>query len=142
MNTAVPGTRTGGRAASDFTKSSGDSAPSRNRELRMKRPLRHVVISVKTTPAMTSGNHPPSTILKRFATRNDRSGMRNAIVIAPAVSRLQPRRSRATTYASTVVMIIVMLTATPYAPARFDELRKPRTSAIVATITLQFTAGM
>ena len=39
-------------------------------------------------------------------------------------------------------MIIVMLTATPYAPARFEELRKLTTSTIVATITAQFTAGM
>ena len=58
------------------------------------------------------------------------------------MSALQCSRSRATTYARIVVMIIVVLTATPYAPARFDELRKPTTSTIVATISAQFTDGM
>ncbi len=39
-------------------------------------------------------------------------------------------------------MIIVVLTATPYAAARLLEVRKPRTSAMVANMTAQFTEGM
>jgi hypothetical protein len=38
-------------------------------------------------------------------------------------------------------MIIVVVTAMPYAAARFVELRKARTSAMVAAINPQFAAG-
>ncbi len=39
-------------------------------------------------------------------------------------------------------MTIVVVTATPYAAARLSDDWKPRTRAMQATISAQFTAGM
>src|SRR5260221_79515 len=96
----------------------------------------------KTIDATSRGNQPPSAILARFAPRNATSGIRKAMVTNDANATLHRRRSRATTYARIVVMIIVVLTARPYAPARLVELRKPITSAIVQNISAQLTDGM
>ncbi len=48
---------------------------------------------------------------------------------------------RTTTNASTVSIASVPVTAMPYAAARFDDVRKPITSANTATNRSQFTAG-
>jgi len=40
-----------------------------------------------------------------------------------------------------VVIAIVAVTASPYAAARFDEVRKPMTNAVQHTSSSQFMAG-
>ena len=57
-------------------------------------------------------------------------------------ARLQPQTWRAITYASTVVITIVLVTAMPYAAASALEERKRARCAIVAIISAQFTSGM
>lgn len=41
-----------------------------------------------------------------------------------------------------VVMSMVIVTATPYAAARFDEVQKATTSVRQASMSSQFTSGM
>ena len=63
-------------------------------------------------------------------------------VTSPAFHTLQPHRSRVTTYASSVVMTIVVVTAMPYAAARLVDERNPSTSPTVAIINIQLISGM
>jgi hypothetical protein len=50
--------------------------------------------------------------------------------------------NRMTKKVSSVSTSMVAVTATPYAPARFDEEPKPTTAAITAAHSSQFTEGM
>ncbi len=63
-------------------------------------------------------------------------------MISTARHRLHRHNSRATTKASSVVMTIVIVTAIPYAAARFVDERKPNTSPTVAIISIQLISGM
>ena len=71
-----------------------------------------------------------------------RSTARNSTVAAPASGAGRRQPSRMTNQVSTVVISIVSVTATPYAPASADELPKPSTAATTPTSSAQFTAGM
>ena len=62
---------------------------------------------------MASGTQPPCRILSAFEPRNAASMMSSTAVSDPAVHRLQPHTCRATTYASTVVIVIVAVIAMP-----------------------------
>jgi hypothetical protein len=79
----------------------------------MRRPVFHVVMTVKTTPATTSGNQPPCGILSRLAPQNARSTTRNAAASAIAAARLHRQRERATTAKRIVVNTMSVVTATP-----------------------------
>ena len=95
-----------------------------------------------TSAATSSGNQPPYSILIRFAPKKIRSTAKNTPVTDPAFNRLQPHRSRVTTYASNVVITIVVVTAMPYAAARFVDDSKPSTRPTVANMSSQLISGM
>ena len=106
-----------------------------------RRPVRHVVITAKTTAPTTRGNHPPTGILNRLAVRKPTSTVRKPAHTAAATPVRHRKRLRRATYSRTVVMTMVAVTAVPYAAARPVDDRKPMTSATQATVRDQFTAG-
>ena len=77
------------------------------------RPRFQVESTAKMNPPATSGNQPPSATLTRFAERKERSTARKAKVSGQTTQRDQRHRSRATRWKSSVVMVIVPVTAMP-----------------------------
>ena len=77
-----------------------------------------------------------------LAPKNARSIVRKTPTTPTIFSADHPQRSRATTMNIVDVMVIVEITAMPYAAARFDDDSNPSTSRMHATISIQFTAGM
>ncbi len=111
--TAVPGTRRcGWRAMEPMNRSMG-SSPRRVRARSSMRPCCHVVITMNTTTAMTSGTQPPLGTLRMLAAKNAKSIARNSIVSPMATRRGQCHRSLITAYRRMVVMTMVEVTATP-----------------------------
>src|SRR5207244_8753069 len=102
---------------------------------------RQVVITVKMIVASPTGTQPPDAIFTRLAARNEASKRRNRATSDPAAARDQRQRSRATTKNSSEVIVIVPATAMPYAFAIADDLRKPSTRAMQATIRIRLTCG-
>ena len=90
--------------------------------------------------AAASGNQPPSSTFTRFAPKNEASTTRKSTVRGCAFQRGQRHRSRMTRWKRSVVMIIVPVTAMPYAAASAKDDLKPRTSAgIAVTGTMMVT---
>jgi hypothetical protein len=79
----------------------------------MPRPVLHVVITVKTTAAMTSGNQPPLGILSRLAPQKPRSTTRKTAQSAATAGRRHFQSVRATTAKRMVVNTMSVVTATP-----------------------------
>ena len=73
MKTAVPGTRIGGVGVTAAMKSSSGTARAVIRSAMIRRPVFHVVISVKMNVPTMSGNQPPWTIFSRLAPKKARS---------------------------------------------------------------------
>ena len=106
-----------------------------------RRPVRQVDIKVKTPSPITSGNQPPWGILNRFAPRKAESTTNNGKVTPIALGQDQFHRTLATTRKSTVVMNMVIVTATPYAAARPDEDPKAITRPTAAIARTQLMWG-
>src|SRR5260221_7387225 len=101
-------------------------------------PQFQVVIIVYIESPITSGTHPPCITFRRFAPQNERSiDMKNNVTII-ATGRLQCHNLLMATYAKTVVITIVVVTAIPYAAARLLEVLKLSTNATVAINRVQF----
>src|SRR6516162_202659 len=85
-NTAVPGTRAGGRFSSIATRSASGNSSLRDFSNRSRLPRRHVYIRMIMSPPSASGTQPPSNTLSRFAARKVRSRHRNGAISAAAAS--------------------------------------------------------
>ena len=105
------------------------------------RPFFHVVMKVKTRPASSSGNQPPSATLMMFAPKNARSMTRKNAASDAGGQRVpgQIRRARREEHRRDDHRRV---TATPYAAASCVELRKPTTRRMHPIISAQFTDGM
>ena len=70
----------------------------------------------------------------------------SATISTPVVTAMRPtlqrQRRRASAMNSTVVMAMVADTARPKAAARLADVRKPSTTAMVASMSSQFSVGM
>src|SRR5687768_11364935 len=88
------------------------------------------------------GNQPPSGTLTMFEAKNAESAMRNGMVRLSTALVRHFHRSFATTARRIVVISIVVVTDTPYAAARFVDLRNTSTRPIAANIRIQFTDEM
>jgi hypothetical protein len=104
-------------------------------------PRFQVVVRRKTPPAMTSGTQPPSSILIRLAAKKAPSTARKTPAMRPAATGDQRHRRRATTYRRIVVMVIVPVTAVPYAEPSALEEPKPTTSSRQPTMSAALTSG-
>ena len=93
MNTAVPGTRGGLRRATSPRKRSSGKRAGMQRLVEQVAARFHVVMSVNTTAAMTSGTQPPCAILITFAAKNVRSIARNASVSGRTCAERQFHRA-------------------------------------------------
>ena len=91
--------------------------------------------------ATTSGNQPPVSIFTRLAPRNARSTVRNRAPTATTRPAGQRQRSLATEQNSSVVMVMVPVTAIPYADARLPDDWNVRTRSTQATPSTRFTPG-
>ncbi len=117
MKTAVPATRGGGSWNIERMNTSSGIVSLRTRSLRMVRPRFQVVSTVKMAAPIISGNQPPARTLIRLAEKNATS-----TVTKMARNRIEGtaphfHNPRTTTKASTVSIIIVSVTAMPYAEA-------------------------
>ncbi len=92
---------------------SGGSADSSSRAASALRPRRQLAKTTKTAAATASGNQPPCATLTMLAPKNARSTTRNVAVTPAAGQSFHPQTRRATTKARSVVMIMVVVTATP-----------------------------
>ena len=79
----------------------------------ISRPRRHVVITVNTRTAITSGSHPPCRTLDRFADRKVSSTPPKATAASTIFQGCQCHSTRATTSISTVSMTSAPVTETP-----------------------------
>ena len=77
-----------------------------------------------------------------LAPKNATSIDRKMPTIATIFRRVHRHRSRATTMNIADVIVIVEITAMPYAAARLDDDWKPITSRMHAIISIQLTAGI
>ena len=84
-----------------------------SRSATSRRPVFHVVISVKTSAATPSGSQPPRTTFRRLAPISATSITRNVVVMATATSGGHFQRSVITTCSSMAVITIVIVTAMP-----------------------------
>ena len=79
----------------------------------MRRPVFHVVISVKMPAPINKGSHPPWNTFRRLAPKKVRSMVRKTPVTQNTTGFGQCQRSRAMTCRSTAVITIVIVTAMP-----------------------------
>src|SRR5262245_42107074 len=91
--------------------------------------------------ATATGTQPPCMNLTAVAPKKAKSTLRKAKVTRPALTGCHSQTRTATTKANTVVMIMVAVTAMPYAAARRDDEPNDRTSRIVATMSIQLMLG-
>ena len=92
-------------------------ASSRSRSLISARPCFQVTISVNMAPPMASGNQPPSSTLTTLAAKNVRSTTKKKPVAARHTASGSRQAQRMTKKVITVVMVMSMVTAMPYAEA-------------------------
>src|SRR5262245_37098160 len=92
------------------------------------------------TPAISSGNQPPSNSFSELAEKNTRSITRNRPLTANTSGKLKPHWI-ATSAARNVVIAISNDTAIPYAPASASADPKTTTAPTVAAASSQLTAG-
>src|SRR6202030_2468643 len=130
--TAVPETRASGASSQVARKEASGTAWLANRASTNRRPARQVVMIVNTTIPITSGNQPPLGILSAFEPNNARSTVMIGTRTTAIVGHCQRQTPRMTVAASTVVMLIVPVTANPYAEASALELWNPKTKARTA----------
>src|SRR5258708_2650603 len=114
-NTAVPGTRVGGRFSSIATRASSGVSRRRVFSDRRRVPRRHVYITTIRIVPNASGTQPPSTTLSILELRKMTSMQRNGTISARAASSDQRQTFHTTTIAITPVTTMVPLTAIPYA---------------------------
>ncbi len=113
MNTAVPGTRSGGCAAIEVMNGASARLSLRICATTRERPLRQVDISRNSAAPSTSGNQPPSGILIALAARNALS-MTRKVAPTPITTHLfQCHIMRATISARMVSISMVPVTAMP-----------------------------
>jgi len=105
-------------------------------------PTMPVLIMRKTPAAIASGTQPPCLTLVMLELRNARSIPRNTIATVPTRQTGHRQRCLAKTQNNTVVMTMVPVTATPYAPPSAVEDPKPTTSTRHPIISGPFTSGM
>ena len=114
MNTAVPGTRTGGVATITGMKSSSGIARAVSRSATIRRPVFHVVISVKMNAPISSGNQPPCSDLQQVgAEERQVDGQEDGRHARPRPASASASARSATTYSSSAVITIVIVTAMP-----------------------------
>ena len=130
----MPSTRVGGATSMLWMNTSSGSAssaacPSAARAARFQ-----VVSSVNTTPPITSGNQPPSSILSEFDARNARSISAAAWIASGPAGQFH--RRRITTKMRIESISIASVTAMPYdarevvrLAERHDAAARPRRTA-------------
>ena len=119
-------------AATLAMNSSSGSARAVSRSATSRRPVFHVVISVKMHAA--DDQRQPAAVQRSstaLAPRNARSIDRNTAVTPSATAIGHFHRSVMTTCSSSAVMTIVSVTAMPYAAASARDERKPITIRMV-----------
>src|SRR5690242_13528000 len=89
-----------------------------------------------------SGNHPPAATLTRFAEKNDTSMMTSGMYSASAAPSDHRQLRTATRKNRNDVIVMVPVTAMPYAAARPELEPNASTSATHATISIQLISGM
>ena len=112
MNTAVPSTR-GTFVPTSLTNNSSGKDSSRSFVARIVRPFFQVAITTKITTPIKRGSQPPCGIFVRFEARNVPSTTRSTPPNDTTLNRLHPNRAPAIEQNNTVVVIIVIVTATP-----------------------------
>ena len=116
MKIAVPGTRRRGFLATPSKKTSSGSVSASSRFETIRRPRRQVVIAVNVTAAAASGLAPTvvdPNFQNSYVESYTRSIAKKNAVASRARAPLQPRTSRETPYARSVVTAIAMAIATP-----------------------------
>src|SRR3569623_2884945 len=140
MKIAVPSTRVTRRKLDSMNKSSGiASALTWLNSISL--PRFQVISNVKVTTAMASGNQPPCAVLVILAVKKAKSIETKRTAKGIATHLFQRHSNSITSMSNTVSIIIVQVTATPYAAARLLDDWKPNTSTTVAVNNVQFTKG-
>ncbi len=93
---AIPGTRGSFRERTSSMNCASDPSFVRRSACTSCRPRRHVVITVMTAAAMSSGTHPPFTTFERLPARNVSSRPPKTIAAAAIFQGPQCQRGRAT----------------------------------------------
>ena len=113
MNTAVPGTRaTRSRARRENSVGSG-TVSVRSMPIRLPRPQFQVLIMPYSTAAAASTIQPPAGTRSMLALKKDTSTIRNRPVHSAANNSGRRQRQRMARNSMPVVMIMVVLMATP-----------------------------
>ena len=139
--TAVRGTRRM-LAGSRLSMKGCNSRPSlRMLSINSARPRAQVLITPNSNRPRANGNQPPSKNLTAQPATSKASSARNRAVAAATSGAGNCQPSRTTNQVRTVVIIIVKVTAMPYAPANAVLLPKPTVAIITPMSSAQLTAG-
>src|SRR5581483_2699332 len=104
-------------------------------------PRRQVVISRMRKPPTTTGSQPPSASFCRFEVRKESSSKRSGSRHEMHAVTGHSQRWRQIGHIRIVSMVIVIITAMPYAVASDADERKPSTHISTNASRTQFTNG-
>src|ERR1039458_6826942 len=96
---------------------------------------------VNTPAAISNGNHPPWTTLRKLAEKKSTSMLNKRQPIGATFQRGLRQRTWRITRNKIVVVMNVPVTATPYAKANLADEPKPTTIREIPASKIQFTAG-
>ena len=96
---------------------------------------------MKQADPSNNGNQPPYIIFNKLAVKKARSTTRNELMTSVTNIVFQRHTMRITIAAKRVVTIIVVVTAIPYAAAKFSDFLKARTTATDSAVSIPVTYG-